>query len=306
MSHIDELRAIAESLNNNPKDDPTNDWGPINLSSNYLTNRIEESVRPHGKLFRRKKLSFESGLILYIYSYPSYRLFELIRSDPILKECRGLIMSPLGVRSRPFPVIPTIDWEDALIRAKTEDATIKINGMMVTGLVTKEGIVCIGKGGKIIDLPPDYQTKMEMLIRDADILGLTPVFELTDFANPLVLRVPSGCYLVGLRSIRTGRMARTADLIKLAKYYSLDPLTIICPEEMTIQANQIEGVVFNDGETIVRAKTPFFRKLQKITSILRYGRKGDLGELIAEVDRAVLKYNLTTREIDDLKRRQLL
>jgi hypothetical protein len=57
-------------------------------------------------------------------------------------------MSPLGVRSRPFPVIPTIDWSEALIKAETQLGTIKINGTMLTGLSTKDGVVIIGKGGR--------------------------------------------------------------------------------------------------------------------------------------------------------------
>lgn len=306
MPRIDKLRAIAEHLNNNPVDLPTEDWGPLNLSSSYIAKELEDRVRPHGKLFRRKKLAYESGLVLYIYSYPSYRLFELIRSDSLLKECRGLIMSPVGVRNRPFPVIPTIDWSEALNRVEKETASVKINGTMITGLVTKNGIVLIGKGGKERVETKAYAERMKTLVQDADILGLTPIFEVTDKDHPLVLREESGCYLVGLRSIRTGRMACIADLVNLSVHYNLLHPPIIDRNDMERLDRHIEGVVFNDGETIVRSKTDAFRKLQKITSILRYNRRGDLSDLIHEVDHESLQYNLTTKELDDLTGRQLL
>ena len=101
-------------------------------------------------------------------------------------------------------------------------------------------------------------------------------------------------------------MALSADLIELSSDYGFKSTPLVTREEMVELENKIEGVVFNDGDTIVRAKTDAFRKLQRITSILRYDRRGDISELIHEVDRESLLYNLTTRELDDLKRRQLL
>jgi hypothetical protein len=216
-------------------------------------------------------------------------------------------MSPLGVRSRPFPVIPTVPWEDIQHYDESAfDITVKINGIMFTGLPIRDKIYIINKGGKAIRIHDQYYGRVKKLVLDADVLGLTPIFELTDKTQPLVIKEETGCYLVGLRSIRTGRMSRASDLIELAEEYGLDSVRTLTKTELLNIEDTIEGVVFNDGENIARAKTPAFRSLQKITSILRYNRKGDISELLPMVDEKLLMANLTERELATLERRQLL
>jgi len=298
------LRDIAETLNHTPTDDYHGDWGSMSISSNLLMNNIDPLVHKYKKLFRRKKLHYDKGLYLYIYAFPSYRLYELIRKECILRECRGIIMSPLGVRTRPFPVIPTIEWKEAL--KNIDNATIKINGIMFTGLPVRNKIYLLNKGGKAIKISDKYYGRVKRLVRDSDILGLTPIFEHTDEDKPLVIREQSGCYLVGLRSIRTGKMALSIDLINIAREYKLDELTMVTKTDLLNIDRLIEGVVINDGENIFRAKTNDFKKLQKITSILRYGRKGNLEDLIPDVDVELIVYNLTNRELGILKRRKML
>ena len=298
------LREIAEKLNHTPTDIADGDWGSMSISSSLLMNNIEPMVYKYRKLFRRKKLHYEDGLYLYIYSFPSFRLYELIRKECILRECRGIIMSPLGVRNRPFPVIPTIEWKDAL--ELIEYATIKINGLMFTGLPVRNKIYLLNKGGKAIRIEDKYYNRVKRLIRDADILGLTPIFEYTDENKPFVIREKSGCYLVGLRSIRTGKMALSSDLIEIANIYELDKVTEVTKTDLLNIGRTIEGIVVNDGENISRAKTADFKKLQKITSILRYNRRGDLNDIVPDVDTGLLVENLTNRELEILKRRKLL
>jgi hypothetical protein len=302
---METLRALAEQLNATPKDSIDDDWGTMGVSSNYIMTHLKHRVGQHKKLFRQKKLSYESGLVLYIYSYPSYHMYELIRKESLLRECRGIILSPLGVRTRPFPVIPTVNWSDIKHYDDSQfDITIKVNGIMFTGLQVRDKIYCINKGGKAIRIHDNYYGRVKRLVRDADVLGLTPIFELTDQDKPLVIRENTGCTLVGIRSIRTGRMARAFDTIDVADMYSLDKLVKIYMTDLLNLDKTIEGIVFNDGENIARAKTPEFKKLQKITSILRYGRKGDLKELVEQVGIELLKENLTTSELEIVTRRQ--
>jgi len=306
MSNVN-LKSLAAKLNSSPTDDMGDNWGCVGVSSQYIATNLDHRVSKFKKLFRRKKLSYDSGLLLYIYSYPSYYMYELIKKEPLLRECRGIIMSPLGVRIRPFPVIPTVPWEE-IEHYDTDkfDMTIKINGIMFTGLLVKDKIYCINKGGKAIRIHDQYYGRVKRLIHDAEVVGLTPIFEMTDKDKPLVIREQTACYLIGLRSIRTGRMARSEDLIPLAEQYGLDKIRPITKTELLNNTETIEGVVFNDGKNIARAKTPEFRSIQKITSLLRYGRKGDLESLVPGVDRDLLIDNLTNRELETLRRRQLI
>ncbi len=298
------LKDLSLRLNSTPEDNLVEGWGSNCISSQFLMDNLQKTVKKQGRLFRKKKLSFDPSLTLYIYAYPSYKLFELAKDEPMLRECRGLILSPLGVRSRPFPLIPTIKWKDAIKKIDHMDTTIKINGTMVTGLVLKERVVCITKVGKEIELPATFDTNVKELIYDTDILGLTPVFELTNEDKPLVLRERTNCYLIGLRSCRTGRMSSSTDLIKVAEAYGLGPITSISSGDQI--SSNMEGIVLCDGEIIMRAKTASFNALQRVTSILRYDRKGDLGEFISKVDKDLLYENLTTSELEELKRRRLL
>jgi len=227
-----------------------------------------------------------------------------MKNEPLLRECRGIVLSPSGVRSRPFPFIPTIDFSELWEYLSLDNSTIKINGRMVTGLLTRSGIQYIGKGGALVDIQAGYEKSMSDLIKDSATVDLTPVFEITDYDHPIVMREPTGTYLVGLRSIRSGRMARPAELILLANEYGLKPVTIFTPNMLgNIDLTAIEGVVVNNGNSLVRTKTPFFRELQKITSIIRFGREGEIDSRY--LDKAEVKKHLTSSELEKLNSREV-
>lgn len=292
------LETISRRLNSSPVDAAPTPWGSQQLTSQYIADNLDRAVSKHGRLFRRKRIG--DHITLYIYAYPSYQLFEAMKSDPLLRECRGIILSPLGVRVRPFPVIPTVPWDDIHKLIDEDNTTLKINGKMVTGLVDGDRVTCIGKGGDRFNVHPKYVHHVETLLKDANGFGLTALFEITDKHNPLVLREDDGCYLVGLRSNLSGRMATATDLVKVAGEYELDKVTIVTTSDLPGIAFK-EGVVVNDGLSMKRAKTPFFKSIQQITSILRFNRKGNLADLLRQVKWEHLEPHLSDKEKDKIR-----
>lgn len=295
-----DIRSLAEKLNSTPQDILTEDWDTNIISSSFILDNLDAVVSKYGKLFRRKKLPYENGLVLYIYAHPSYRLFELIKEEPLLRECRGIIMSPIGIRNRPFPVIPTISWDLAVEKLKTTRAYIKINGKMITGMVIDGNPICIDKSGNLLT-DSSYEDRMAALIFDLDIHGLTPIFELTNSEKPMVLREATNCYLVGIRSRRTGRLASGTDLIYLSIMYNLGSVDQVSFDDLD-KVEKKEGLIFNDEFQLIRSKTPLFHKLQKITSIIRFNNGGNLADEINTIDRQILLDNLTNDEQNTIRR----
>ena len=302
MSRYDDLSNIAQKLNQTPKDVITNNWGNC-LSSSFIHQTIDNNILNHKKFFRKKHLPFCRGN-LYIYSFPSYRVFEIIKNNPILQECRGLITTQLGVRCRPLPVMETRSWTHFLdhINNPSIDITIKIDGQMVLFIHTLNGYKPINKAGKIIKLPKKLFIQVKNLISDAEILGLTPVFEYTDIDKPNVLRSKTGITLVGLRSILTGKIAHSSELIYIAKQYGIGHVLQVTSIN-DLPDSIIEGVVVNDKNNIWRAKTPEFIELRKLVTSFRYHNSDEVTqpELISEKD---IKFHLPKKEFSKWKRRK--
>lgn len=305
MSGYDTLALMAHKLSQRPKDQTSSEWGRYELSSSYIHREVDAAVSRHRKLFRRKKLPFCRGH-LYIYRHPSTRVFDLIKNEPILQECRGLITSLLGVMCRPLPVMETKRWEDAT--AALDDgatATVKIDGRMVMFIQTPDGLRSVDKAGRVVRLPRRCVRQVQQLVHDAEVLGLTPVFEFTDKQRPVVIRTPTALSLVGIRSILTGRIMEVSDLLTVANQYGVDTVTPVTSTADLTKLGLIEGLVFASSDTVWRAKTPEFRELRGAVNSIRYRHDGLQRPislcLLSDKD---IEAHLSKREITILKRRK--
>lgn len=277
-------------------------WAPPVLPALTLGQELPRAVaqKRYKGMFRTRRLPFDTSFVLYIYRFPTYNIFNVIRSNAVLRECRGTVLSHGNVISRPFPVMPTLDWGIMLANTADDvDITIKINGTMVVPVVDTRGrIHCVDKIGNNVSLPRDTYHAIRRLAKRADLHNMTPIFEYVDPSKPLVLKEKPGCYLVGMRSLLTGRLASSDDLIKCANHFGLDCLTPVAVTEI-VDKIDIEGVVIHDGINILRSKRPEFKLLQQITSKLRFNRRTNktTRDLMDELDTEYIKRHLTEREL---------
>ncbi len=309
---MDLLKNIGQALNNQV---PYN-TGCCNLSASQVFSSLDRAVTDN-KGFAR--VSISPDLNLYIYRSPAAEVYDLSVQTPVLSEARGIVLSSAGVRARPLPMFlsgshddPPPISEDQLLQV---EHSVKIDGTMFFGLVLSDGNPqFLSKSGSILDLK---HSGAECLVRDCYVFGLTPVFELVlNHSTSGVLVERPGVYLVGLRSISSGRLLPYHYLVKLAAKYDLHSVPILSSEldiSSFLYSSNVEGIVSlytntEGSQFLQKRKSRLYYQLSPITSFVRYGAQlSRFLECISSesFDINVVSLHLTTREktfIDEVRK----
>jgi hypothetical protein len=156
------------------------------------------------------------------------------------------------------------------------ETRIDIEGKNVCGLEEDGKIQFLTRNGKVIDGAPDGA---KSLTSTCAPLGLTAQFTVVDprELHGAIPEIP-GWYLVGIRSIMTGRILPLRHLVQIAGDFGLQPIILFQQDRTSFISNShhkglIDFFVNKDGEQFLsRELTVYYRQILPIINFLRYGR----------------------------------
>jgi len=253
---------------------------PIVVQTNGINCPPETLLKEIPLLNNVRKYVLSSDLACYVVEKPSHKLFRSAYSDYILREAFGIVLRSETIAVRPLPMFCDIPREHIF-----HETRIDIEGKNVCGLEEDGEIRFLTRNGKIIDGAPDGA---KSLISTCAPLGLTAQFTVVDpyELHGVISEIP-GWYLVGIRSITTGRILPLRHLVQIAGDFGLQPIILFQQDRTSFINNShhkglIDFFVNKAGEQfLTRELTIYYRQILPIINFLRYGR--DVGGYIRKM-----------------------
>lgn len=216
----------------------------------------------------------------------NYNQIESPKTDPIVIECRSLILdNKLNIVSRGFDrffnhgealnVTPEIDWTKAQAYEKVDGSLIKIYNYEGNWYISTRGTAygesdCMGHGITFHELvlkaldccESEFQSRCNEHLWD----GFTYIYELTSFENRVVRRYDGyKLHLLAVRSNLTGKYVTDSERPYALAIGAVQPKAVMfnstdeCLEAARNLKNLDEGfVVYQDGIPISKIKSPAY------------------------------------------------
>ena len=215
-------------------------------------------------------------MVIFSYHWQDPTVYN---TNPLSRELRGIVFDKKTgeIIARPFPKFFNLGETGCVVSSDDiVSANEKIDGSLATAFIFNSEIRFASKGSlsswvteKAVKLMTDNH---KSLIQDLYDQRLTPIFELIDTDNPIVIEYPrSELVFIGARNIDTGDLLTPEEIEEVGRQYSV-PFTRIQYNNMRVEEIKreisdqegIEGVVvYADNRRIAKVKTDWYFRLNK-------------------------------------------
>jgi len=218
----------------------------------------------------------EGGMVIFSYHWQDPTVYN---TNPLSRELRGIVFDKETgeIIARPFPKFFNLGETGCVVSSDdVVSANEKIDGSLATAFIHDSKIRFASKGSLNSWVTEKAEklmtTNHKSLIHDLYDQRFTPIFELIDTDNPIVIEYPrSELVFIGARNIDTGDLLTPEEIEEVGRQYSV-PFTRIQYKNMRVEEIKkeisdqegIEGVVvYADNQRIAKVKTEWYHRLNK-------------------------------------------
>jgi RNA ligase len=211
----------------------------------------------------------EGGLVIFSYRWQDPTVFS---DYPLSRELRGIVFDKESgeIVARPFPKFFNFGEVGCAVSSdNVVSANEKIDGSLVTAFIHDSEVRFASKGSLkswVVQKSEKLVTdRHQTLIYELYDRRFTPIFELIDTENPVVIEYPrSELIFIGARNIDNGDLLTPEEIEEIGKRYDV-PFTRV--RYRNVRVKEIKKVIDDqegaDNQRIAKIKTGWYIRLNK-------------------------------------------